>query len=77
MAEACSKVDTLPISMPDNDPFWPSLNSVPGRLTTRWRRPGVRRDLHMGEQSCYLGEQELGRSQAPQIEAVGQTKCEG
>jgi hypothetical protein len=30
----------------------------------------MRRDLHVMEQFCYLGEQELGRSQAPQLEAV-------
>ena len=30
----------------------------------------MRRDLHMMEQICYRGMQELVRSQAPQVEAV-------
>jgi hypothetical protein len=30
----------------------------------------MRRDLHVVEPICYLGRQELGRSQAPQLEAV-------
>jgi|GEM_PF-2114401 len=30
----------------------------------------MRRDLHMMEQICYRGMQELVRSQAPQLEAV-------
>jgi hypothetical protein len=40
------------------------------RLTTRWRRPGMRRDLHVMERICYIREQELGKAQAPQLEAV-------
>jgi hypothetical protein len=30
----------------------------------------MRRDLHVVEKFCYLGEQELGKTQAPQLEAV-------
>jgi hypothetical protein len=30
----------------------------------------MRRDLLMMDQICYLGEQELGKTQAPQLEAV-------
>ena len=43
---------------------------VEGRITTRWRRPGMRRDLLLMVRFCYLGVQELGRAQAPQLEAV-------
>jgi hypothetical protein len=32
----------------------------------------MRRDLHVVEQLCYRGEQELGKAQAPQLEAVMQ-----
>lgn len=30
----------------------------------------MRRDLHVMEQICFCGEQELGRAQAPQLAAV-------
>jgi hypothetical protein len=30
----------------------------------------MRRDLHLVEQFCYLGDQEMLKSQAPQLEAV-------
>jgi hypothetical protein len=36
-----------------------------GHITSRWKRPGVRRDLQAMEQFCNLGEQELEKSQAP------------
>jgi hypothetical protein len=30
----------------------------------------MRRDLHVMERICYIREQELGKAQAPQLEAV-------
>ena len=39
-------------------------------LTTRWRRPGIRRDLLTLGLFCYLGKQEEEKTQAPQLEAV-------
>jgi hypothetical protein len=47
------------------------MSELSGGLTTRWRRPGMRRDLHVVELFCYLGKQELEKSQAPQLKAVG------
>jgi hypothetical protein len=44
-------------------------------LTTRWRRPGMRRDVQSMVQICYLGRQELERAQAPQLKAVGSDGC--
>jgi hypothetical protein len=34
----------------------------------------MHRDLHVVELICYSGEQELGKAQAPQLEAVRHTK---